>query len=202
MLIFYLSYQDSRSDAIQERVKQLQLQYAGKRIIFARDHLDKVNGVSQRLCAFERFLEKHPEWREQVVMIQISAPRYGPPKLEQEIAEHVAKINSQYGSLSHLPCIHYAADVDLEDHFALLYVADVALITSVRDGMSTTSLEYVAAQRDRKGVLILSEFTGTAGSLYGALLVNPWDYSVWLYIGLIFVLICIIRKLQNQLMRH
>lgn len=43
--------------------------------------------------------------------------------------------------------------------------------------MNTTSHEYIACQQENKGALILSEFTGSAGSLSGAFLVNPWDYA-------------------------
>ena len=41
--------------------------------------------------------------------------------------------------------------------------------------MNTTSHEYVVCQKDKHGVLILSEFAGTAGAMAGASLVNPWD---------------------------
>jgi trehalose 6-phosphate synthase/phosphatase len=43
--------------------------------------------------------------------------------------------------------------------------------------MNTTSLEYVVCQRDGRGPLILSEFSGTAGSLRDAIHINPWDLS-------------------------
>jgi hypothetical protein len=42
--------------------------------------------------------------------------------------------------------------------------------------MNTTSHEYIACQQENKGALILSEFTGSAGSFSGAFLVNPWDH--------------------------
>jgi len=35
--------------------------------------------------------------------------------------------------------------------------ADVALVTSLRDGMNLVSYEYVACQNQNKGVLVLSE---------------------------------------------
>lgn len=35
--------------------------------------------------------------------------------------------------------------------------ADVALVTSLRDGMNLVSYEFVACQASKKGVLILSE---------------------------------------------
>jgi len=38
-------------------------------------------------------------------------------------------------------------------------------------------LEYVVCQRDDHGPLIISEFSGTAGSLKDAIHINPWDLS-------------------------
>jgi trehalose 6-phosphate synthase len=62
------------------------------------------------------------------------------------------------------------------DELAALYaVSDVCLVSSTRDGMNLVSYEYIATQRQRHGVLILSEFTGAAQSLNGALVVNPWN---------------------------
>jgi trehalose 6-phosphate synthase/phosphatase len=40
-----------------------------------------------------------------------------------------------------------------------LFFLDVALVTSLRDGMNLVSYEYVACQGSKKGVLILSEVT-------------------------------------------
>ena len=39
----------------------------------------------------------------------------------------------------------------------VVVVADVCLVTSLRDGMNLVSYEYVACQNSKKGVLILSE---------------------------------------------
>lgn len=45
-------------------------------------------------------------------------------------------------------------DCWIETDFAF---SDVALVTSVRDGMNLVSYEFVACQDAKKGVLILSE---------------------------------------------
>jgi trehalose 6-phosphate synthase/phosphatase len=92
-----------------------------------------------------------------------------------KISEIIARINGAYGSFSYSPVRHFPQYLKKEEYFALLRLADVGLITSVRDGMNTTSLEYVLCQKDNCGPLILSEFSGTAGSLDGALHINPWD---------------------------
>lgn len=90
----------------------------------------------------------------------------------------MSRINGHYGSLGFSPVHHYHRHIDQEEYYALLTVADLSLITAVRDGMNTTSHEYVVCQKANHGPLILSEFTGTAGSLSAAIHVNPWDYLV------------------------
>ena len=54
-------------------------------------------------------------------------------------------------------------------------MADVALITPLRDGMNLVAKEFVASSVSRTGVLILSELAGAASELNEALLVNPTD---------------------------
>lgn len=62
-----------------------------------------------------------------------------------------------------------------DELLALYAVSDVCLISSTRDGMNLVSYEYIASQQSKKGVLILSEFTGAAQSLNGSIVVNPWN---------------------------
>lgn len=87
----------------------------------------------------------------------------------------MGRINGTYGSLEFTPVQHYPQYLGLDEYLALLRVADIGLITSIRDSMNTTSLEYVVCQRDTHGPVIVSEFTGTASSLSDAIQVNPWD---------------------------
>jgi trehalose 6-phosphate synthase/phosphatase len=169
---------------IDDQMAALKKMYEGKKIIVGRDRLDSVRGVAQKLMAFERFLELYPEWRENVVLIQVTSPTSieeekedASNKIANKVSELVAKINGLYGSLGFSPVQHYPQYLSQEEYLALLRAADVALITSVRDGMNTTSLEYVVCQRDDHGPLILSEFSGTAGSLRDAIHINPWDLT-------------------------
>lgn len=171
-------------DIIDQQVAELRKIYHGKKIIVGRDRLDSVRGVAQKLMAFERFLEMYPEWVDKVVLIQVTSPTSAEEekedsgnKIANQVAELVAKINGIYGSLSFSPVQHYPQYLSQEEYLALLRAADIGLITSVRDGMNTTSLEYVVCQRDAHGPLIISEFSGTAGSLKDAIHINPWDLS-------------------------
>lgn len=72
-------------------------------------------------------------------------------------------------------CFSHQA-IERDEYFALLSVADLALITSLRDGMNTTSMEYVLCQdKTFKSPLVLSEFMGTSSSFEQALQINPHD---------------------------
>ena len=168
--------------SIEENMTGIQQLYAGKKIIVGRDRLDTVRGVAQKLQAFEIFLERNPEWRDRVVLIQVTSPTSveeekedAGHKIEHKISSLVSRINGEYGSLSHSPVQHYPQYLSSNEYFALLRIADVGLITSVRDGMNTTSLEYIICQKGHYGPLILSEFSGTAASLGSAIHINPWD---------------------------
>jgi trehalose 6-phosphate synthase/phosphatase len=167
---------------IDEKVAALRKLHAGKKIIVGRDRLDSVRGVPQKLMAYERLLEEYPEWRDKVVLIQVTSPTSleeekedSGNKIANKVSDLVTKINGTYGSIGYWPVQHYSQYLNQEEYLALLRVADLGLITSVRDGMNTTSLEYVVAQRDTHGPLILSEFSGTSGSLREAIHINPWD---------------------------
>ncbi|KAK4209095.1 trehalose-phosphatase [Rhypophila decipiens] len=171
------------NDEVDKKYKALRDLYAGKKLVVGRDRLDSVRGVAQKLMAFERFLEMYPEWRDKVVLMQVTSPtdiqetEDPENKIASRVNELVMKINGLYGSLGFSPVQHYPQYISQEEYFALLRAADIGLITSVRDGMNTTSLEYVICQRDRAGPVILSEFSGTAGFLKDAIHINPWDLS-------------------------
>ncbi|KAL6887412.1 family 20 glycosyltransferase [Trichoderma longibrachiatum] len=172
------------ADTVNEKHAAVLKMYEGKKIIVGRDRLDSVRGVAQKLQAFERFLELYPHWREKVVLIQVTSPtsieaEKGDPenKNASRVNELITKINGEYGSLGFSPVQHYPQYLSQAEYFALLRAADIGLITSVRDGMNTTSLEYVVCQKDSNGPLILSEFSGTAGSLRDAIHINPWDLT-------------------------
>lgn len=167
---------DLFQSAIDEKVAALRDLYGDKKLIVGRDRLDTVRGVVQKLQAFEMFLHMYPEWRDKVVLIQVSSPGYSQgDKVEKKVTELVNHINSEYGSLHFTPVVHFQRRIAKDEYLALLRVAELALITSVRDGMNTTSLEFVMAQKYSHSPLILSEFTGTASVLNDAILVNPWD---------------------------
>ncbi|KAK2741345.1 threalose-6-phosphate phosphatase [Myotisia sp. PD_48] len=167
---------------IADTIAEIKRIYAGKKIIVGRDRLDSVRGVTQKLTAFEMFLTRFPEWQDKVVLIQVTSPtsveeeKEAPEsKLARQVSQLVSSINGQFGSISFSPVQHYPQYLSRREYFALLRAADLGLITSVRDGLNTTSLEYIVCQHENRSPLILSEFSGAAGSLHNAIHINPWD---------------------------
>lgn len=166
---------------IDKKMQGIRDMHGDKKIIVGRDRLDTVRGVAQKLQAFEIFLERHPEWHEKVILIQVTSPTSIEERDDKgdrtanKISDLVARINGTFGHLSYAPVQHYPQYLRQDEYFALLRVADLGLITSVRDGMNTTALEYVICQKDNHSPLIISEFSGTAGSLGHAIHINPWD---------------------------
>ncbi|KAG6058796.1 hypothetical protein E4U32_004446 [Claviceps aff. humidiphila group G2b] len=161
----------------------LQDRYKGKRLIVARDKLDHVRGVRQKLLAYELFLNKHPEWRENTVLIQVALSSSQNSDLDAAVSDIVTRVNSSWANLAYQPVVYLKQDIDYAQYLALLTIADALMITSQREGMNLTSHEYIFCQdgkilpSPKHGSLILSEFTGTS-SLFGKseLSVNPWDY--------------------------
>ncbi|KAJ7981897.1 Alpha,alpha-trehalose-phosphate synthase 1 [Quillaja saponaria] len=167
---------------VQDHIKELKERFKGRKVMLGVDRLDMIKGIPQKILAFEKFLEENTQWREKVVLLQIAVPtRTDVPeyqKLTSQVHEIVGRINGRFGTLTAVPIHHLDRSLDFHALCALYAVTDVALVTSLRDGMNLVSYEYVACQDAKKGVLILSEFAGAAQSLgAGAILVNPWNIT-------------------------
>jgi trehalose 6-phosphate synthase len=152
----------------------------GFRTIIGVDRLDYTKGIPERLAAFERLLERRPEFRGRVGLIQIVVPsRENIPEyreLRLRIETLISKINGEYSRPGWIP-IHYFHQTFSRNELIRFYrSADIAAVTPLRDGMNLVAKEFCASRTDGRGVLVLSEFAGAASELKcGALLVNPND---------------------------
>lgn len=70
------------------------------------------------------------------------------------VHEIVGRINGHYGTLTHVPIHHLDRQLSFHELCALYAITDVALVTSLRDGMNLVSYEYVACQSDNAGVWV------------------------------------------------
>ncbi|KAL7590846.1 hypothetical protein Lser_V15G32456 [Lactuca serriola] len=167
---------------VKNHIKEFHERFDGRKVMLGVDRLDMIKGIPQKLLAFEKFLEDNPNWQDKVVFVQIAVPtRTDVPeyqKLTCQVHEIVGRINGRFGTLTTVPIHHLDRSFDHHALCALYAITDVALITSLRDGMNLVSYEFVACQASKKGALILSEFAGAAQSLgAGAILVNPWNVT-------------------------
>ncbi|CAI4037362.1 hypothetical protein SMKI_02G2360 [Saccharomyces mikatae IFO 1815] len=168
-----------KKESVQKRIQQLKETFKGCKIIVGVDRLDYIKGVPQKLHAMEVFLSEHPEWRGKVVLVQVAVPSRGDVEeyqyLRSVVNELVGRINGQFGTVEFVPIHFMHKSIPFEELISLYAVSDVCLVSSTRDGMNLVSYEYIACQEEKKGSLILSEFTGAAQSLNGAIIVNPWN---------------------------
>ena len=170
---------------VREWIEVIQERYKDKHVIVARDKLDNIRGVRQKLLAYELFLNKYPQWRERVVLVQVASSTSAQSELLTTVSDICTRIDSVHSTLAHQPLVFLKQDIGFSQYLALLSIADVLMITSLRDGMNLTSHEYIYCQdgtathgEKKHGPLILSEFTGSASVCGGAQLsINPWDYQ-------------------------
>lgn len=172
-----------QSKPIQERSKEHQdidrflLSMPNRKLILSIDRLDYTKGIPERLKAFRYFLQKYPEYHEQVSLIMLTVPSRTDVEqyqnLKNEVDVLVGNINGEFGTLNWNPVIYFYRSVPFESLIELYSSADVALLTPLRDGMNLVAKEYIASKVNHKGVLILSEMAGASKELGEALAVNP-----------------------------
>ncbi|ETZ19567.1 bifunctional alpha,alpha-trehalose-phosphate synthase (UDP-forming)/trehalose-phosphatase [Pedobacter sp. V48] len=163
-------------DSLRQKYQQLK---GKKKMIFSVDRLDYTKGIYNRLIAFERFLQRYPEYKGNIVFVLVMVPsrdtitKYSEKK--KMIDEFIGNLNSTIGNISWQPVIYQYDHLDFNELNALYTTCDLALITPLRDGMNLVAKEFVASRKDEKGVLVLSEMAGAAAELKEALLINPND---------------------------
>ncbi len=169
----------ARAPQVEREVARLHRLRPDMELLISVDRLDYTKGIPRRLLAFERFLERYPQWRGRVQLIQVAAPSRESVGAYQEfgrsVNELVGRINGRFTTLGHAP-IHFLSRTQNRERLLALYqAASIALVTPLRDGMNLVAKEFVAARQDDDGVLVLSEFAGAAAELAGSIVVNPYD---------------------------
>jgi trehalose 6-phosphate synthase/phosphatase len=170
--------------------------HRGKKLILSVERLDYTKGIPHRLEAIERFLAGlSKDEIDKIKFLFISIPtREGVDayrELRQRVEGRIGQLNGKFATLHNSPLHFIHGSVNFTDLCALYALADVCLVTPLRDGMNLVAKEYVACQGDivsnvtnrdqsevvraEPGVLVLSEFTGAAEELFNALTVNPFD---------------------------
>jgi trehalose 6-phosphate synthase len=165
---------------ITDRVKELRRQIPTPQIVLGLDRLDYTKGIPYRLRAFHLALKRYPELHRKITLLQVVVPsRETVPEyqdLKAQIERLVTQINGEFTQPGWVPIHHVFRSLEWDELISYYRVADVGLVTPLKDGMNLVSKEYCACQVEGDGVLILSEFAGAAVQLArGAILVNPYD---------------------------
>jgi len=143
------------------------------------DRVDYTKGILERFLAIERFMEKYPSYQGKFTFVQIGAPSRTHIKryhdLMAEVEAEAERINWRFQSGKWRPIVFLNRQHSHKEIEPYYRAADLCLVTSLHDGMNLVAKEFLAARKDERGVLILSQFTGAARELRDALLVNPYD---------------------------
>ena len=161
---------------VKKRLTTISKKVGNRKIIISIDRLDYTKGIIQRLEAFDLFLSQNPEYKEKVTLILVAVPsRTGVEdymELRKQLEGLVGRINGEHGVLGWVPVWYLYRFLPFERLVALYNIADVALVTPLRDGMNLIAKEFIATKTNGKGVLILSEMAGAASELGEAIVVN------------------------------
>jgi trehalose 6-phosphate synthase len=170
----------AHSQEVQDAAWYLHENLHERQLMLGIDRLDYTKGIPERFLAYELALEKYPELKQKISLLQVVVPsRTLDPdyqNLKEQLDQIVGRINSRFGNAGWIP-IHYVfRSLDNTQLVAHYRTSEIALITPLRDGMNLVAKEYCACSVENNGVLILSEFAGAADQLgEKALLVNPYD---------------------------
>ncbi|XP_050223303.1 probable alpha,alpha-trehalose-phosphate synthase [UDP-forming] 9 [Mercurialis annua] len=176
------------------KVKEIQKQFEGKRLIVGVDDMDIFKGISLKLLAMEQLLHHNPELQGKVVMVQIINPARSSGKdvqeAEKETYSATKRINSLFGFPGYEPVVLIDRPVPFYEKTAYYALAECCIVNAVRDGMNLIPYKYIVCRQGtskmdealgiapgspKVSTLVVSEFIGCSPSLSGAVRVNPWD---------------------------
>jgi trehalose 6-phosphate synthase/phosphatase len=178
MGIAYERFSEATQDQeVQKEVIKVRKRLLGRKVILSVDRLDYTKGIPQRLEAFDTFLGKNPQYRGKIIFILAAGPSRTQVEyyklLKKQIDELVGRINGKYGTIGWTPIWYLYRLLPFPALTALYSIADVCLVTPLRDGMNLIAKEYLATRTDGQGVLILSEMAGAEKELGEAIIINP-----------------------------
>jgi trehalose 6-phosphate synthase len=172
---------DASAETAEEQMRRIRQRYApnGELIGIGVDRMDYSKGLPEKIKALEMLWEHYPEFRERLTFIQVAVPSRSDieayDELTRKVESQVREVNDRFGTGSWRP-IQLVKQSLPASRLAVLYrMAELCIVSSLQDGMNLVAKEYVASQVDRRGVLLLSAFTGAAEEMEGATLINPYD---------------------------
>jgi alpha,alpha-trehalose-phosphate synthase [UDP-forming] len=177
---FQEHHANAQQPSVEKRMKywQKRIGKAVKYLGVGIERLDYTKGISQRIQAIDFLLDRYPEMRGKFMLLQIAAPSRSHiqeyQNTENEVESLVERINFKWKEKHWQPILFLKEHHGPEDMMALHRLAQFCVVSSLHDGMNLVAKEYIASRADNDGVLILSEFTGSARELNDAIKINPF----------------------------
>ena len=172
--------QSAQKSTASGRVRSMIQGLRGRELIIGVDRLDYSKGLLERFAAYQHFLEESPQYRGRVTYLQIAplgrqkVAAYG--RIRDSLEQSAGRINGRYAEVDWTPIRYLNRNFPHATLMAFLRLAQVCLVTPLRDGMNLVAKEFIGAQDPADpGVLVLSDRAGAARELTDALLVNPFD---------------------------
>lgn len=149
-------------ESVNRHMSSIRSAYQDKKIIVARARLDRPKACIHLLEAYEYLLDHSPELQQQVVLFMITTPDRDIDQRERaivdrEVALRVLQINSKWSSTIHQPVLYHARPLQTPEHYALLRLADVGLVTSDHENINTLSMGFVVCQQEKCSPLLIAE---------------------------------------------
>ena len=167
------------SEATRKLEPRIRGELGDRRFIISIGRTDYTKGTRDMLLAFERLLERRPELATKVQLLVTSVSANQGMHIYRNVQrdiEHLAgRINGRYGTLASQPLLLMTSAIPFQELIAYYRCADVCWVTPLRDGLNLVAKEFVAARKGLGGALVLSEFTGAAVELAGAVMTNPYS---------------------------
>eukprot|EP01038_Epipyxis_sp_PR26KG_P011996 gene11996-16059_t len=162
---------------------ELKEKYKNKKIIVGVDICQRLSGGALKLAAFDKLLSDYIGDKGSVILIQRNI-RQGSRSEDEattsnDMTSMAAVINAKYAN--HGIVVDYEEvngnKLGINERLALWLIADVFLLTPIREGLNLMPLEYIYARKDlpHAGVLVVSEFSTCSSLLNGSLKVNPYS---------------------------
>jgi trehalose 6-phosphate synthase/phosphatase len=167
----------TEAPGLEAEVRKLRREARSDYLLLGVDRLDYTKGILERLLALECFFKRYPVFRGKVTLYQVASPSRTRVRsyleLKRQVDEVVGRINGDLMRGDWLPVRYLYRSLPPERLVAFYRAANAALVTPLRDGMNLVAQEF--AWTSTRGVLVLSELTGAAEVLDGALLVHPFN---------------------------
>ncbi|KAI0519018.1 hypothetical protein KFK09_006457 [Dendrobium nobile] len=176
------------------KIQEIEQKFKGQKLLVGVDDMDIFKGISLKLLALELLLDRNPDLRGKVVLVQIvNLARSSGNDVKDARAETMSlaeRINLRYGNQIYNPVVLIDYAIPFHEKIAFYVAAECCIVNALRDGMNLVPYEYVVCRqgteemdklRDigrgspRTSTLIVSEFVGCSPSLSGAFRVNPWS---------------------------